>query len=231
MRHVDIVVISWARNEDLFVTTCQGLTTLFSSDEGGVIFHAYVVESNPRVFYEDVIDSERHSCKTIHPNSEFGYHKFLNLGRKECNSPYVALCNSDLTYEKGWAERIIEVMDRENDILSASPWCPQTQGDNMGKPTYVEGFRIRQEIAGWCIFQSRKIYEFIGDLDENFKFWYCDNDYSFTLKDKNVRHCLVTNSIVNHHHNIIGKTATSLTDEEIQEMTTQQLQVFVEKWG
>jgi hypothetical protein len=232
MKHVDVVIISWARNEELLRVTKEGLNTLFDS-ESDIVFHAYVVETNPDVNYDEYNQFLwMHSCTTMHPNTEFGYHKFLNIGRRAGNSPYVVLCNSDLTYEKNWASNIITAMEAYPEFLSASPWCPQTQGDNKLHGTSLfEGNRVRGELAGWCIFQQRKIYDIIGELDERFTFWYCDNDYSLDLQTKGIKHFLVPSSVVNHHENMLGKTGTSLTIEEQSKITIQQEKVFNDKWN
>ena len=101
MKHVDVVIISWARNEELLKVTKDGLDSLFRSDSKDVAFHAYVIESNPEINYKEYDEkSWMHSCTTIHPEVPFGYHRYLNIGRRAGNSPYVVLCNSDLTYEK-----------------------------------------------------------------------------------------------------------------------------------
>jgi GT2 family glycosyltransferase len=233
MKNVDVVIISWARDEDLLRVTKNGLDTLFQSSREDVSFHAYIVETNSEINYDDYnLLYTQHSCTTIHPNSEFGYHKFLNIGRRAGNSPYVVLCNSDLTYEKDWASSIIEVMETYLDILSASPWCPQTQGNNTSHRGMIyEGCRVRGELAGWCIFQQRKIYDIIGELDEQFRFWYCDNDYSMELQTKGIRHVLVPNSVVNHHENNLGKTGVTLTTEEQHNITSAQESIFIEKWN
>jgi GT2 family glycosyltransferase len=136
-----------------------------------------------------------------------------------------------LTYEKGWASSITEVMETYPDILSASPWCPQTQGDNSPHVRNVyEGHRVRGELSGWCIFQQRKIYDIIGELDERFRFWYCDNDYSMELQTKGIRHVLIPSSVVNHHENNLGKTGVTLTPEEQYNITSAQENIFKEKW-
>ena len=49
----------------------------------------------------------------------------LNLGIKAGKSQYVVLCNNDLTFEKNWASIIINAMQLDKDLLSASPFCPQ----------------------------------------------------------------------------------------------------------
>src|SRR5262249_32908840 len=208
--------------------TKEGLDTLFASEDGGVAFHAYIVESNPLVNYDEYNKiSHVHSSTTIRPTGEFGYHRYLNLGRKAGHSPYVALCNSDLTFEKGWASEIIKGLDQHPGALSASPWCRLTLGDNaphIGK-TYP-GYRIRQEVAGWCIVQQRRIHDIIGDLDERFKFWYCDDDYALELKTRGVVHILVPSSVVNHHNYArVGKTAGTLSSQEQDEITFAQRKV------
>lgn len=234
MKNVDVVIISWARNEELRQVTKRGLDSLFGSEPNeDVTFHAYVVESNPDVNYDEYNQSyRRHTTTTIHPNQEFGYHKFLNIGRRAGKSSYVALCNSDLSYEKNWASNIIRVMELYPQFLSASPWCPQTQGNNDQHINQVyQGFRVRGELAGWCIFQQRKIYDIIGELDERFSFWYCDNDYSLELQKNNIAHCLVPSSIVNHHEKNLGKTGETLSSEDQRKITVDQQSVFMEKWG
>jgi nucleoside-diphosphate-sugar epimerase len=131
MTEIDIVIISWAKNQELHEVTKKGIQTLFSSCEKGTMFHVYIVESNHEINYDEF--NKRHSlhtCTTIHPNEEFGYNRFLNIGRIAGKSPYVALCNSDLIYEPSWSENIVRAMISKPECLSASPWCPQTQGDN-----------------------------------------------------------------------------------------------------
>ena len=232
MKHVDVVIISWARNEELLKVTKDGLDSLFRSDSKDVAFHAYVIESNPEINYKEYDEkSWMHSCTTIHPEVPFGYHRYLNIGRRAGNSPYVVLCNSDLTYEKNWAMNIINVMNSYPQILSASPWCPQTQGSNKDHISNIyQGYRIRGELAGWCIFQQRKIYDIIGELDEDFIFWFCDNDYALDLMTKKIGHCLVPSSVVNHHDGNLGKTGKTLTPEQQNEITNVQETVFSKKW-
>jgi hypothetical protein len=231
MKHVDVVIISWAKNEELLKVTHDGLNSLFTSEED-ITFHAYIVESNQDINYDHFNQKyPKHTTATIHPNQPFGYHKFLNIGRRAGKSPYVVLCNSDLTYERGWASNIILAMSAHPQFLSASPWCPQTQGDNSDHLTQLyAGYRVRGEIAGWCIFQQRAIYDIIGELDEKFTFWYCDNDYSLDLQTRNIMHFLVPASVVNHHENMLGKTGSVLSAAEQSKITVEQEKVFNEKW-
>jgi GT2 family glycosyltransferase len=234
MKHVDVVIISWAKDDALLQVTKNGLDSLFES-ESDIAFHAYVVESNKNVNYDEYNSDPRypfHSVQTIHTDLPFGYHRYLNLGRKAGNSTYVVLCNSDLTYEKNWASSIIEAMEDYPQFLSASPWCPQTQGNNEPHMNQIyQGHRVRGELAGWCIFQQRSIYDRIGELDEQFEFWFCDNDYSFQLQLNQIAHCLIPNSVVNHHDKNLGKTGETLSETEQKRITEDQQSVFMNKYG
>jgi len=234
MKHVDVVLVSWAKDKNLKQVTDNAIFSLINED-AEVVYHIYIVESNHSVKYEElsnIIGKLPHTIKTIHPDVPFGYHRYLNIGRKAGNSEFICLCNNDLTFNLHWANHMIALMNANPSILSASPWCPQTQGDNKpheGK-AYL-GYRVRGEVAGWCIFQKREIYDIIGDLDERFEFWYADNDYAMTLQSKNVKHALVPASVVHHHVNNIGRTGEILDDNKKKEYTSDQQKVFLEKWG
>jgi GT2 family glycosyltransferase len=237
MKEVDVVLISWAKDEKLRSVTEDAINSLFD-DRENVKYNIYVVESNKDVHYDKFNWQSTPSFPevfTIHPDVPFGYHRYLNIGRRAGKSKYVALCNNDLTFEKGWASEMIRVMEMHPQMKSASPWCPQTQGDNkphLGK-AHV-GYTVRKELAGWCIFQQRDIYDTYpnGELDEQFEFWFCDNDYGMTLQKAGIKHLLVPSSVVNHHDGNLGKTGNSAIDDATkQKYTMGQQQTFKNKWG
>ena len=206
-KEVDMVILSWAKDDALKEITERGIRSCIESDPS-VQFNFYVVESNPSVAYD---------VTTIHPETDFGYHKFMNIGVREGDAKYVCLCNNDLTYETGWATEIINVMESQPYIQSASPWCPQTQGSNEEhKDKLYAGYGVRNEVAGWCIFQQRSIYEHIGELCEDVEFWFSDNLYAEQIKLNKIPHVLVANSVVNHHDGILGKTASTIDEETKQ---------------
>ena len=212
MKHeVDVVILSWAKNDELKTVTEDGIRTCIIS-ESNIKFNFYIVETNSEVAYDFP------NTQTIYPSSDFSYHKFMNIGIREGNAKYVCICNNDLTYEKGWASNIIEIMESNPHVKSASPWCPQTQGDNKGHIGKIyQGHRVRGELAGWCIFQQRDIYETIGQLNEGVDFWFSDNIYADQLQINNIPHILVPSSVVNHHEEMIGKTGSTAIDEETKQ--------------
>jgi len=224
MKEVDMVIISWAKNDTLKKVTEDGIKSCIESDPD-IKFNFYIVETNKEATYD------LPNTKTIYPESKFGYHRYLNIGRKAGNSKYVCLCNNDLTYENLWASIMVNFMETNPDIKSTSPWCPQTQGSNVNHiDNAYTGYGVRKEVAGWCIFQQREIYETIGDLDEQFEFWYCDNDYSMTLRSKKINHVMIPSSVVNHHEDPIGKTGKLIKGAALFVMTKGQDQPFIKKW-
>ena len=229
MTDVDVVFLSWAKDDILHHIMRKALQSL-STSERDVKFHVYVVESNKEVNYDE-FSSSFATCKTLHPDVPFGYHRYMNIGVREGSSPYVVLCNSDVLFHPNWASAILQVMKTQSKYLSASPRSMPKSGSFLSDAKPVEGYAIRKELAGWCIFQQRKIYDILGQLDERFIFWYADNDYAEELKQHKLPHCLVPTSRVDHHHTTIGRTGASLHVNQFEEYTKNQQAVFVDKWG
>lgn len=223
---IDVCIVSYAKTLDLKRTTEECIRSLLLSERKDIKFNVFVLESQPPVTYP--FDN----TKTFFTNEPFGYHRYLNILRKKGKAPYVVLCNSDLEFERGWATAMLRAMDEDTNLVSASPLCPETQ-KNRGweKQNIHYGYRVREELAGWCIFQKREIYKIIGDLDEQFEFWFCDNDYVMELQKHSLKHALVSSSIVHHHEEVLGKTGKSVLDESKKYVLTYgQEQKFRAKW-
>jgi GT2 family glycosyltransferase len=227
---IDVIILSYAYNDELYYQTHRCITSLIESEDNSEdLFNIIVLESQENVSWDDF-----QNTKTYAPPKPYGYHKFMNYGRKIGNSDYVCLCNNDLYFTKGWASEILNVSKSNPDILSFSPICTMTQ-PKYGITTHsgnILGYEVRKHLSGWCIFQKREIYDLIGDLDERFTHWFSDNDYSLTLYVKGIKHCLVTSSVVIHHDKNLGKTGPYvLSDQEMYESTNGGHQVFLEKWN
>lgn len=218
---VDVIIISDAKNEELYNVTRRGLDSLMRSSVKNT-FTVVVIESQKGINYDSYNCYKwDHKVITHHPEEEFGYNKYLNIGIKMTNSPYVALCNSDLTFKRGWSEQMISVMEKYENVYSCSPWCPETQGSNEKHLMSIyPGYEIRTHFAGWCILQKRATYDIIGPIDEGVRFWYSDNILSSQLRLANLQHVLVPASVVHHHSNNIGKTAETLTQDNINSFTS-----------
>jgi GT2 family glycosyltransferase len=227
----DIVIISYSKDEFCRKTTEECLRSLLLSEKDSeTLFNVIVIESQEGVSWAEIFPN----VKTHFAPLPYGYHKFLNYGRKKGVSEWVALCNNDLLFSPRWFTKILKASEENPDCLSFSPLCPLTQTQYGINPNtgFHKGHGIRREISGWCIVQKREIYDKIGDLDERFFHWFCDNDYAMTLQSLDLEHILVSESIVLHHEKNIGKTTERVveTKEEMDKLTTGSQPIFQEKW-
>jgi hypothetical protein len=231
-KKLDVVIISYAKDDYCKDLTTSCIISLMSSEDNpGDLFNVIVVESEPGITWEHLAEN----VKTYPAPLPYGYHKFLNFGRKKGNSEWVALCNNDLEFKRNWFTNILEASEQLPNFMSFSPLCPMTQplyGINQDTGL-IEGYDIRKQISGWCIVHKREIYNIIGDLDERFSHWFCDNDYAMEIIANGVKHALVTKSIVEHHDNNIGKTTERVVKDYdlMYKMTSGSYPIFKEKWN
>lgn len=231
MSVVDIVIVSYSKDDICKDITKNCINSLLESEDNShTLFNIIVVESQSGIKWE-WMGSNIHTYDAPLP---YGYHKFLNFGRKKGNSEWVALCNNDIIFTNKWFTNILKVAEANPEFMSFSPICPYTQpqyGIYVNSGNYL-GYQIRCQISGWCIVHKRNIYDIIGDLDERFHHWYCDNDYSMTLQKHNIKHVLVTSSVVFHHNKDIGKITERVvkSEKEYNSLTIDSQKIFIDKW-
>jgi len=222
---IDVIILSFGHNEELQQVTAMCLESLFNSeDPDKVRFNVIVVESE-----NSLSPFQYKQTKTIYPQLSFGYNKFMNIGISMTSSPYICICNNDLLFHPSWATEILKPFVQFKDVSSASPFCSRHH-PKMGfkaNDGLKLGYRIRKEIAGWCLFFKRDILSQTGKLDENYIFWCADNDFSNTLWVLNLHHVLVTSSFVDHLEN---RTLQTHTPERQDELTNQEVFYFNKKW-
>lgn len=223
---IDVIIVSYAQNEDLKQITKNAIRSLICSEDPEVIqFNVIVVESQKSLFPYQYPKS-----KTVYPDVPFGYHRYLNIGIGMGSADFVCLCNNDLLFHKNWATEILKPFNQFTDVYSASPICSRyhlKNGYNLFDGPKV-GYRIREEIAGWCLFLKRDVLKITGKLDENYTFWFADNDYANTLYVFNMPHILVTSSVVDH---LESKTLNEQTEERKEELTQKDLKYLENKWN
>ena len=196
MKKVGVIFLSLGATEELRDMTQKAIDSCLDGDPD-IEYRVVVFESEEEVEYENAY--------TIHPidDDSFNYNKRMNISRQlpimdECE--YFALCNNDLVFEEGWASSLIKKMVEHN-AWSACPTDPTVHnevkfenGVNVGRLVT----RDERQLAGWCIFQDRRIYKTIGKLDETAEFWHSDSYYSFQLADHDIKHILVEDAVVHH---------------------------------
>ena len=220
---IDVIMLSLGKTDTLMDVTRQTVQSLLESEDAGEIrFNIVVVESNPRLK-----PYQYPGTVTLYPDTTFGYHKYMNIGLAHTHSEYVCLCNNDLIFHPKWASEILKAMEQDPEMLSAS-----TYDDNFHK---AEGFTENAPplegymgvLSGWCIFVKRRIFDIIGELDENFVFWYCDADYCRSLIKYRVKNCLVSSSRVTH----LGSTSLKTLGRQENKSLTELPRLYYEyKW-
>jgi GT2 family glycosyltransferase len=227
MVNIDIIIISYAKTDELKQITLGCVESLMSSeDPQNIVFDTLVIESN-----KELSPYQYPRTKTIYPDTSFGYNKYLNIGITMTDNPYVGLCNNDLIFHKGWATEILKAFDQHPSISSANPYSENFDYDDRIKnganvirrdnTLYMNGV-----LTGWCIFVKRKVFKKTGLLDEQFTFWYADNDYDMMLRKHGIKHGLVKSALVTH---LFCQSHDLLLDKK-EELTIGQRVIFDEKW-
>ena len=212
-RQLDVVIVSWARDEPLRRLTENAIGTCRASSPR-CQFDVLVLETNSRAPpYAD-------AATVYYPHDEFNYNRALNLGVAKLSGPYVACCNNDLVFHDHWAEHVFRAMSRYG-LRSVSPFCPLSGGHApyRGQPGVVFGSGVGYELAGWCIVLERTLWNELGGFDETCGFWYSDDVYALQLQRAGVRHALVLQSVVTH----LGSQTPGRCEDEVQaELTIEQ---------
>lgn len=225
MKLVDVVILSYARNSTLKKITEEAVLSLLDSENSDEIrFDILVIESNKSLQPYNYPDT-----KTIYPTEKFGFNHYLNLGLKNTKNEFICFCNNDLVFHKFWASGLIKQFERDNELMSASPLCSvyhPTIGYKPDSGNYY-GYGVREQIAGWCFFVRRSLFDTIGLFDEKFKFWFADADYAKTLQKFNQKHALITSSIVDH---LDGVSTSTLDAQTKLALTAEQYWYFQYKW-
>jgi GT2 family glycosyltransferase len=222
---IDVIILSFAKNERLRQVTEVALKTLLDSEPVHKIrFNVVVLESN-----KETQPYSYPQVRTEFPQTKFGYHKYMNIGIEMGTSPYVCICNNDLVFHPGWASAIMDAFGEDPTLNSASPACsihhPQQGISLNGEVLY--GYEVRRELVGWCLFFKREMLKVTGRLDPRFKFWYADNDYSMMLQKHGFKHALVTDSIVDH---LESQTLNTEDQSKRKKLTARERFYFEYKW-
>lgn len=207
---VDVIFLSDIKTRDL---TLQSINTLKDS-EVLIDFNVFVIEKSD-FHYEGVTN--------IKLDDEFNYNKFMNIGAAKSDAPYIVFANNDLIFHKGW---FTELLKYDFDCMSPRSMRDFRQWDYT-QPV-VTGHSVGNIFSGWCFVLKRNIWESIGGLDEDFKFWYADNATVEQLRKINVTPNLITNSYVEH----VGSQTLIKEPQDVQQhLTGHQSTIFYNKYG
>lgn len=224
MKNVDIIMLSLTTNKHLHDMTLRAIDSLRAS-ENDIKFNVILIESNkswsPKEYPYHNADA------LVIPDAEFNYNKYCNIGLQSCKSEWIALCNNDLIFHKGWFSNILEANKQRPDIKSFCPWNSYDMWHEraFGNPQVdiIEGYRTSYEVGGWCLVAKKEVYDTIN-LDDRVSFWYSDNIYADELIKHGFKHALVKNSKVDH---ICSQTSAIFDRNTQMEMTYGQQEGYI----
>lgn len=225
MPKIDVIILSFAKNQDLKRITQNTIASLLQSEDvEDFIFNIIVIESNRKM-----IPYQYENSKTIYPTVKFGFHRFLNIGLKESHNSLICFCNNDLIFHKGWATEILNISLKYPEIGSFNTFCPTFHHDKEELIPFDVNYGYQNGLAftGWCFLVKRKIFETIGLFDEKLKFWYCDDDFRLTLQKYKIKNVLVRKSVVQH---LVSKTLSSNNLGEQKYLELKGFAYFKYKW-
>lgn len=188
MIDLSVVIASYSKTEKHRGLTLKAISTAKLCGITDIV----VVETMPGVEFNGV-------TMVYFPDSEkFNYNKALNIGISHCKSKYIALCNNDIVFHKGFEN--IGVYMFYNSIKSCSPYTLKYRFNRFEKGNHCYyGYRIGYEMCGWCIVIDREILpEIGGKLDETYYFWFSDNAYADQLKKAGIKHAIMCNVFIEH---------------------------------
>ena len=223
---IDVVLLSYTKNDALYDMTKNCIESLIGSEE--------VFKFDIKLIETDKTGRRKYDYKevtTIVPDEEFNYNKFLNIGLKYCENDWVLISNNDIEYIGGWLIEMYKQHEKDNDLLSMSPYCPiwpKHQDSFRYKTDVFYGYRSSYEITGWCLLINRKVIEKIDGFDENFPFWYQDDDYTKMIEKYDIKHALIRKSIVIHYG---SRSYDLLSWRQRRKMTRGQKKKFQKKWS
>ncbi len=209
---IDVVILSDAKTKALHQITKDCLNSLFESEQPGT-FNVTVIESNYTIDYENT--------NTINLDIPFNYNKYMNIGATYGSSEFIAFCNNDLIFHKGWATELLKYS-----FDSSSPKCPINPLQKDMDFLHL-GFETSKHLSGWCLFLKRKWFDYMCGFDEDFEFWCADDSYREQLKYHNINHYLVSTSLVTHLGSQTLKTVDYNTNEYL---TVTQKKKYIDKF-
>ena len=201
---LSVIILSYAVDDEIYQMNCRAIDTLFASETWS--------DGEPEVL---LIESNRESAykydrrvRVLMPEEKFGFHRFFNIGLDHTSGEFVAFCNNDIVFEKGWWNAIMKVKTQHPKFMCFSPVdssYPLMAEEIAKGKDYVIGWENKRHFAAWCFVWERKIFKTIGRFDETFDFYSADDDELQTLHYWAIPNVLVIGSEVKHLSQVVTK--------------------------
>ncbi len=213
---VDVVFLSKASTPEL-QAMCQTAIDTCITGAGSHQVNVIVIEQTT-ARYRDAI--------TIHETAPFNYNAFANKGARTGRAPWIMVANSDLDFKPGWLDGLLAA---GHDLVSP---VDTNEGRQRRLTSNEVGVQCGQHLSGWCFMIARSLWEKIGGLDEDFRFWCADNSLIEQVVAVGVKPMVVPAAKVTHliSQTIGGRGKASDPDDD-GSMTWQMVRLFNRKYG
>lgn len=213
IEQIDVVILSKGDSSKNKMITQRCINTCISTGRP-YVGKITVVENSKYKGYKN--------CEIINIEDDFNYNKFANIGCKEGKSKYVMICNNDLVFHYGWADRLVK---SGYDVMS--PKCPKDKRQKDIKSNTF-GYEVGKHFSGWCFCVKRDVLSKVGGFDEDFGFWFADNSFVKQLEEIDIMPIIIESSRVTH---LGSNTLKSLNPEIIDDLTWGQVEKYNIKYN
>ena len=205
----DIVFLSKCDTPERKKMTEDAISSCISG-AGDLLVNCIVVEQAKGVRYK--------GATTIYPDGEFRYNAFANMGAKTGCSENIVFANNDLVFHDGWLKELVG-----SNSPAVSPADPNN--NRQANVSNLSGFTNGVNFSGWCFMLSRELWNKIGGLDEDFKYWCADDSVIEQIRKSGNTPKLIPSAKVTH---LISKTGSG---ELPDDLTWGQVALFEKKYG
>ncbi len=206
---LDVVILSKATTPEL-KAMCQKAVDSLRAGSRRHLVNVTVVEQVEGVDYFNVNHIDRQP-------GEFNYNRFANNALRRGTAPWVMVANSDLVFEDGWLDALLE---SGHDCVS--PVDPSHKSQRNVRNDEA-GWQNGHHFSGWCFMLTRKLWERIGGFDDCVRYWCSDNVVIEQCRAVDVMPRLVAKARVRH---LGSQTAPKPPDDD----TWAQVRIFNQKY-
>lgn len=226
---IDVICLTDTSSIKIYEMTSRTISSIRDSEKD-FEFNVILVDTNPNSDY--IYPNVDHY---ITPNEPFNYNRYLNIASKYLKSEWVLITNDDVRYEKNWLGEIFKVHKENPSIESFSPkdvlFYSTIYADHFlnSTDTYWVSYNVTEVVCGWSILMRKRVWDLIGQWDEDFDFYYQDNDYAKTIESLGVKHAIVRDSLTLHLGNL--SFFNPKHDEEKNRKMEDGYKKYIKKWG
>ena len=198
---LSVIILSYALDDDIYNLNKQAIESLLASETwASGSLQILLIESNKENPYQYPYPN----VEVLVPNEKFGFHRFFNIGIVHTDGEYIAFCNNDIIFHKGWFSAIREVADNHQRFLCFSPIddsgdYPKMTPEALPRDkAFYKGWEHQKHFAPWCFVWKRKVFDITGPFDVSFDLYGADCDEQNMMSLNAIWSVVCTRSVVRH---------------------------------